>query len=64
MGALEDGPGPGVEDPATSGTAIIEDGLTGIPMGVESLGGVAARAAQPRRVKEIEEELITGIFIH
>jgi hypothetical protein len=46
------------------GTAIIEDGLAEIPVGVEALNGVAARAAQPGGVKEVEEELIAGIFIH
>src|SRR5208337_3171278 len=64
MGTLEDGPGPGVEDPAALGAAIIKDGLTEVTMGVESLGGVAARAAQPRGVEQIEEELVAGIFIH
>ena len=64
MGALEDGPGPGVEDPATSSTAIIEDGRAEIPMGGEAFDGVAARAAQPGRMKEVKEELIAGIFIH
>ena len=63
MGALEHGPGPGVEDPAAVGTAIIEDGRAEIPLGVEALHGVAARAAQPGGVKEVEEELIAGIFI-
>jgi len=52
MGALEDGAGPGVEDPATAGTAIIEDGLTEITMSGESLSDVAARAAEPGRMKQ------------
>jgi len=64
MGAREQGPGPGVEDPATVGTASIEDGRAELPMGGEALHGVAARAAQPGGVKEVEEELRAGIFIH
>jgi hypothetical protein len=63
MGALEGGAGPGIEDPAAAGTPIIEDGLPEITMGVESLGGLATRAAQPGRMKEIEEGLIAGLFI-
>jgi hypothetical protein len=63
MGTLEDSPGPGVEDSATPGTAKVEDGLTEIPMGVESRGGVAAGAAQPGAIKEIAEEVIACILI-
>ena len=64
LGALEDGPGPGVEDSAAPATAIIEDGLTERAMRVESFGGVTARAAQPGRMIEIEQELIACVFIH
>jgi hypothetical protein len=64
VGALKGGPGPGVEDPAAAGTAIIEDGLTVVAMKGKSLGGLAARAAEPGRMKTIEEELITCNFIH
>ena len=64
LSALEDGPGPGIEDPAAPGTAIIEDGLTERAMRVETLGGVTPRAAQPGRMIEIEEELIACVFIH
>jgi hypothetical protein len=64
MGALERGIGPGVEDPAAAGTAIIEDGLPEITMGEESLGGLATRTAQPGGMKAIAEGLRAGILIH
>src|SRR5262249_39699974 len=63
MGALEGGAGPGVEDPVAAGTARIEHGRAEIPRGGEARGGLAARAAQPSRMKEIEEELRAGLLI-
>jgi hypothetical protein len=61
LGALEQGAGPGVEDP-TTGTAIVEDGFA-----VGAVGRVATAAAvgaaEPVGVEGVQEEIVAGLLV-
>jgi hypothetical protein len=61
---LEEGARPGIEDPAAVSAAIIEDGFTIKVLDAKSVSGLTAGTVQAPGMKEVEEELITGIFIH
>jgi hypothetical protein len=61
---LEGGARPGIEDPAAVSAAIIEDGFAIKVLDAKSVSVLTAGTVQALGVKEVEEELITGIFIH
>jgi hypothetical protein len=61
---LEEGARPGIEDPAAVSAAIIEDGFTIKVLDAKSVSGLTAGTVQSLGMKEVEEELITGILIH
>jgi hypothetical protein len=61
---LEGGARPGIEDPAAVSAAIIEDRFTIKVLDAKSVSGPTAGTVQSLGMKEVEEELITGVFIH
>jgi hypothetical protein len=61
---LEEGARPGIEDPAAANTLIIEDGFTIKMLDAKTASGLTAGTVQALGMKEVEEELITSIFIH
>ena len=62
LGALEQGAGPGVEDAAAAGAAVVEDGAA-----VAAVDGVAppaaAGAAEAIGVQGAHEEVVAGLFV-
>jgi hypothetical protein len=64
VGPLEEGARPGIEDPAAVSAAIIEDRFTIKVLDAKSVSGLTTGAVQALGMKEVKEELITGIFIH
>jgi hypothetical protein len=64
VGPLEEGARPGIEDPAAVSAAIIEDGFTIKVLDAKPVSGLTAGAVQALGMKEVEKELIAGIFIH
>src|SRR4051794_1736038 len=64
MGALERGPGPGVEDPSTRGAAIVEDRFSIVAVDEEPIPSLAAGTTQAFGMEQVEEEVVTGVLIH
>jgi hypothetical protein len=64
VGSLEEGARPGIEDPAALGTSIIKYWFTIIVLNAKSFSGLTAGTVQTLGMKEVDEELITSIFIH
>jgi hypothetical protein len=56
-------PGIGVEDPAAVPAAIIQDRVT-VPAVYAVLFLATTRTAQTLRVEQVDQFLVTGIFIH
>jgi hypothetical protein len=64
MGALEEGPLPGIEDTSAPATAIIDDRITIRILDMRFFSSMTTRAMQARGMEQVDKEFITLIFIH
>jgi hypothetical protein len=62
--ALQDGPGPGVEDTAAVATLVVQDRLPVAAVDPQTLLLTAPRAGQPRGVQQGDEFAVAHVLVH
>ena len=62
--ALEDGPGPGVEDPAAVAALVVQDRLPVAVVDPQALPLTAPGASQPIGVKQLDEFAVARALVH
>src|SRR5207248_7193928 len=64
VGPLEEGPGPGVEDPAAGGALVVQDRGTAAAVDPQPLALAAVGASQAVGVEQFDEFGVAGVLVH